>query len=99
MPCVAELERLTGASAIHLSQCQYGGQAQKHTTLLCSPALEPYVGDLQRLCHGGHSHEGVAAGYDAAGRSRSARAAAYPSDLNTALAAAFAAWLQLSPME
>ena len=39
MPCVQQLQQLTGARKLHLPQCALGGKRQKWTTLLCSPRL------------------------------------------------------------
>ena len=88
VPEVVELVQRTGARMITFPQCALGSRYQKWTSLLVSPELEPFLRDLGSLaCQHPHGHPAVAVGAD------SARAAAYPPEMNRRLAEAFDRWL------
>ena len=88
VPEMVELVQRTGARMITFPQCALGSKYQKWTSLLVSPELEPFLRDLGSLaCQHPHGHPAVAVGAD------SARAAAYPPEMNRRLAEAFDRWL------
>ena len=83
------LHAVTGGHIVHFPQCALGGDAQKWTTLIYSPALA----DLDRLgklrcSHRREEHRVRGAGRDARGVWATAALAAYPADMNTVIAVA-----------
>ena len=95
LPELLALERDTGAVRINFAQCALGSKYQKFTTLLCSPRLAAQLVGLQGACcsrclaHLPHAER--ARGRFADGSSRAAAAAAYPSEMCRAIAAAVVA--------
>ena len=100
MPCVLELQRVTGGEKLSFAQCAFGAATQKYTTLLHSPGLSEHMGWMSGcICtHGrGRKHAEVAVGWDETRQSRSKRAAAYPPSLNATFARDLAAWADQQP--
>jgi len=92
LPALLELERATRAVRIDFAQCACGGRFQKFSTLLCSPRIGAELAWLAQLrcgrCDAYEEHEEQARGAFPDGSSRAAAAAAYPSELARAMAAA-----------
>ena len=85
MPCMRRLREATGAGEFTFTQCAFGSETQKWTTIWCANSMNPALAPLRaRLCaHGRDGHTAVAYGRDAQGVSRAAAAAAYPRELCT----------------
>ena len=88
MPQVKELSQFASCRDATFPMCAFGAPYLKHTTFLFTPGLEHDFQDLDNMrCPPGALTE-RAGGEKVDGQWNSARAAAYPSDLNRFIAAA-----------
>ena len=89
MPDMLKLEKRCQASRVNFPMCEFGARWQKATTLLYTPAFEPWLGTLRELACTHTHHDATAGGSrDANGRWISQEAAAYPPAFNLFLARA-----------
>ena len=95
MPGMIKLRTDVGTALVLviLPQCAFGRgphgkRFQKYTGLLCTPAAAAYLQSLHLACHHTSGAHDSAAGLDEHGASNSAMAAAYPSNMYTAVAIA-----------
>ena len=88
--CVREALAAARARTFLFSQCAFGADTQKYTVLAAAGDMADALEGLQhnRCTHAGGRHRDVARGRDEQGRSRSARAAAYPPAMNRYLVGA-----------
>ena len=92
MPEIIELEKTLACRKATFPQCVFGADVLKYTTLLYTPGLHTVLGSLDGLvCPHAEGHLTKSGGSRTAdGVWNSAEYAAYPSELNRALAQAFA---------
>ena len=92
------LRRRTGGRYVSFPQCALGGPAQKWTTLLFSGGLGAlcWLG-LLRCTHSRGQHKRRGIGRDASGAWASAALAAYPAEMNVAIAEVAAALEDAAP--
>ena len=88
MPDVINLSRHAMCRSVHFPQCAFGAPYQKWTTFLYSPGFSPGFDDLGslRCTHTDREHAARAGGRKLDGAWISKAAAAYPPDLNHAIA-------------
>ena len=89
MPHIAEAIHSAGASLHTFAQCYFQSPWQKYTTIAASAGLSQAAHaafDHATCPHGNEGHSAVAFGRDREGRSRAARAAAYPRAMNISIA-------------
>ena len=99
MPDILELSKYAHARQVTFPMCAFGVDYLKHTTLLFSPGMAPGLEGFELLrCTHGDSHRDRAGGIKTNGVWNSASKAAYPSELNVALAKAFRLLLNSEPL-
>ena len=86
-PAMAAVLGRVGATLVTFPQCAFGAPWQKFTTVACSSCLRAEATRRLHRCCSHTAHAQVAHGRDASGVSWATRAAAYPQELNDALAA------------
>eukprot|EP00965_Chrysotila_dentata_P217970 6190330-Pleurochrysis_carterae.AAC.1 len=96
MPCVADLHARDSCSLVTFPQCALGARAQKYTTFLCTPGLQPALGRLGALTCVHRTHASLVGGTHGQHGWHSATHAAYPPDLNLVIAQAVASRVSLA---
>ena len=87
LPEILGLEQTWSCRKVTFPQCAFGASVLKHTTLMYTPSLEKTLGDFGRLKCTHTSHTDRAGGNRRAdGTWNSADMAAYPANMNLALA-------------
>eukprot|EP00965_Chrysotila_dentata_P006221 202954-Pleurochrysis_carterae.AAC.1 len=96
MPSIKELHAHDSCAHITFPLCALGGHAQKYTTFLCTPGLQPVLGRLASLTCTHRSHVALVGGSCGENGWNSASHAAYPPDLNMIIAKAIAGRITLN---
>eukprot|EP00965_Chrysotila_dentata_P173495 5727764-Pleurochrysis_carterae.AAC.1 len=82
MPSIKELHAHDSCAHITFPLCALGARAQKYTTFLCTPGLQPVLGRLASLTCTHRTHATLVGGSRGETSWTSAAHAAYPPDLN-----------------
>eukprot|EP00965_Chrysotila_dentata_P235987 6201078-Pleurochrysis_carterae.AAC.1 len=85
---VAWWPRFASHPPVTFAQCALGAAVRKSTTIATAPGMRVYAGRLveAQCTHGTGAHGGVAHGRDADGAPQARAAAAYPAEMNAAIA-------------
>eukprot|EP00965_Chrysotila_dentata_P136364 4509643-Pleurochrysis_carterae.AAC.2 len=62
LPCIADLHARDSCTLITFPQCALGARAQKYTTILCTPGLQPALGRLASLTCTHRTHASLVGG-------------------------------------
>eukprot|EP00965_Chrysotila_dentata_P082045 2707666-Pleurochrysis_carterae.AAC.1 len=95
MPSIKELHARDTCAHITFPLCALGARAQKYTTFLCTPGLEPALARLSSLTCTHRTHTSLVGGTRGDHGWNSASHAAYPPDLNMIIANALAGRIAL----
>eukprot|EP00965_Chrysotila_dentata_P018440 613786-Pleurochrysis_carterae.AAC.1 len=96
MPSIKELHARDSCAHITFPLCALGARAQKYTTFLCTPGLQPVLGRLASLTCTHRTHVSLVGGSRGENGWNSAAHAAYPPDLNMVIAKALAGRIALN---
>ena len=91
MPEIINLEKKWSCRKVTFPQCAFGARVLKHTTLMYTPALDKSLADFDNLkCTSTAPLERAGGSRNADGTWNSAATAAYPAEMNLAIAQCFA---------